>query len=160
MWRGPGVPTVAAMETTTRTPVATVGAAYAAFGSGDVPTLLDLFADDAVMEDHGVTTSAQRAGHSLLSVRRGKAEVAAFFAEAATLTVHEFAVHELLASPTSGTVVALVSVDFGLPNGGRYRDAEAHVWTVGPDGRVTAVRHIVDTAKHLDARRGVDTTTN
>jgi ketosteroid isomerase-like protein len=37
--------------------LATVGAAYAGFGSGDVVTLLDLFADDAVLEDHGVTCS-------------------------------------------------------------------------------------------------------
>jgi ketosteroid isomerase-like protein len=110
------------------------------------------------MEDHGVVTSAQLAGHRLLAVHRGKLEVAAFFAEAATLTVHEFTVHEVLGSPTSGTVVALVTVDFALPNGGRYRDAEAHVWTVGPDGRATSARHLVDTAKHLDARRGVDTT--
>jgi hypothetical protein len=74
------------------------------------------------MEDHGVVTAAQRAGHSLLAVHRGKSEIAAFFAEAATMTVHEFTVHEVLGSPTSGTVV------------------------------------VVDTAKHLDARRGVDTT--
>lgn len=146
------------METTSRTPVDTVLAAYDAYGRGDVPALLDLFADDAVMEDHGVTTSAQLAGDPLLAVRRGKEEVAAFFAEAGALTVHEFAVHEVLGSPTGGTVVALVTVDFGLPNGGRYRDAEAHVWTIGSDGRAAAVRHVVDTAKHLDARRGVDTT--
>ena len=158
MWRSSPIPIVAAMETITNTPVATVGAAYAAFGNGDMQALLDLFADDAVMEHHGVATAAQLAGHPLLVPRRGKAEVAAFFAEAAALTVHEFAVHELLSSPTSGTVAALVTVDFALPNGGRYRDAEVHVWTVGPDGLVTSVRHVVDTAKHLDARRGVDTT--
>jgi len=146
------------METTDRTPVDTVLALYDSYGRGDIPAVLDLFADDAVMEDHGVTTSAQLAGHALLAVRRGKPEVAGFFAEAAALAVHEFTVHEVLGSPSSGTVVALVTVDFGLPNGGRYRDAEAHVWTVGADGRATSVRHIVDTAKHLDARRGVDTT--
>jgi ketosteroid isomerase-like protein len=147
------------MDTTAslRTPVATVGAIYQAFGAGDAAGLLDLFDDDVAMEDHGVTTSAQAAGHPLLRLRRGKAEAAAFFAEAAALTVHEFQVHELLASTSSGTVAALVTVDFGLPNGGRYRDAEVHVWQVR-DGRAVSVRHVVDTAKHLDARRGVDTT--
>src|SRR4051794_11579499 len=137
MWTLPQGPSVGAMETSTRTPVETVGAAYAALGSADITTLLNLFADDAVMEHHGVTTSAQRADHSLLSPRSGKAEVAAFFAEVGTLTVHEFAVHELLSSPTSGTVAALVTVDLELPNGGRYRDAEVHVWAVDPAGRVT-----------------------
>src|SRR4051812_36213584 len=109
MWRRSQLPTVPVMDTSTRTPVDTVLAVYDAFGRGDLESLLDLFSDDAVMEDHGVTTSAQLAGHPLLGVRRGKAEVAAFFAEAATLKVHEFTVHEVLGSPASGTVVALVT---------------------------------------------------
>jgi ketosteroid isomerase-like protein len=144
--------------TTTRTPVETVAAAYESFATGDVPGLLALLADDVTMEDHGVPTSAQQAGHPLLRRRRGKDEAAEFFGEVGALTPYAFTVHELLGHPASGTVAALVTVDFGLPNGGRYRDAEVHVWKVAADGRVTSVRHVVDTAKHLDAHRGVDTT--
>ena len=153
------VPTVVCMDSTaTRTPVETVRAIYRAFGAGDVPGVLDLFDDDITMEDHGVPTSAQRAGHSLLRLRRGKDDAAAFFAEAGALTPHEFTVHEVLGSPAGGTVAALVTVEFSLPHGGRYRDAEVHVWTVGAAGLATSVRHVVDTAKHLEASQGVDTT--
>jgi ketosteroid isomerase-like protein len=143
---------------TSRTPLETVAAAYEAFATGDVPALLALFDDAVSLEDHGVTTSAQQAGHPLLRVRRGKEEAAAFFAEVGALTPYAFTVHELLGHPASGTVAALVTVDFGLPNGGRYQDAEVHVWRVAANGLVTSVRHVVDTAKHLDAHRGVDTT--
>ena len=41
--------------------------------------------------------------------------------------------------------------------GGRFRDEELHRWAFGPDGRVTSLRHYVDTAKHLAAWRGEDT---
>jgi len=33
-----------------------------------------------------------------------------------------------------------------------------HLWTFGDDGRVTRLRHNRDTAKHLAAARGEDTT--
>jgi hypothetical protein len=32
------------------------------------------------------------------------------------------------------------------------------VWTFDGDGRVVALRHYIDTAKHLTAARGADTT--
>jgi ketosteroid isomerase-like protein len=43
-----------------------------------------------------------------------------------------------------------------LPNcGGRsYRDEEIHLWTFNTDGKVTRLRHYVDTAKHIAAYRG------
>jgi len=31
------------------------------------------------------------------------------------------------------------------------------MWTLGDDGRVTRMRHYVDTAKHIAARDGQDT---
>jgi ketosteroid isomerase-like protein len=144
--------------TTPRTPSETVAAAYEAFATGDVPGLLAMLADDVSLEDHGVPSAAQQAGHPLLRLRRGKDEAASFFAEVGALTPYAFTVHEILGHPATGTVAALVTVDFGLPNGGRYQDAEVHVWRVAADGLVTSVRHVVDTAKHLDAHRGVDTT--
>lgn len=46
-----------------------------------------------------------------------------------------------------------------MPGGGRYRDEHLHLWSLGPDGKVTALRHFLDTAKLLAASRGEDTTT-
>ena len=51
-------------------------------------------------------------------------------------------------------VVAQITIDWTLPGGGRLRDEELHLWTFGPDGRVVAFRHYVDTAKHIRAAAG------
>jgi hypothetical protein len=69
--------------------------------------------------------------------------------------VHEFAVLDLLAG--TGRVAAVVVIDAELPGGGRYRDEEMHLWTFRPDGSIGALRHYIDTAKHLAAARGEDT---
>ena len=45
-----------------------------------------------------------------------------------------------------------------LPDGGRFADEELHLWTFDDAGRVTRYRHYVDTAKHIAAASGVDTT--
>jgi uncharacterized protein len=55
--------------------------------------------------------------------------------------------------------VARVALDYTMPSGGRYRDEQLHLWTFGPDGKVVALRHFMDTAKILAATRGEDTTT-
>jgi hypothetical protein len=39
-------------------------------------------------------------------------------------------------------------------------DATRHHWTFGPDGRVVALRHFLDTAEIIAATRGEDTTTS
>jgi uncharacterized protein len=54
--------------------------------------------------------------------------------------------------------VARVALDYTMPSGGRYRDEQLHLWTFGPDGKVVALRHFMDTAKILAAHRGEDTT--
>lgn len=37
----------------------------------------------------------------------------------------------------------------------RLRDEALHLWTVGPDGLISSLRHYVDTAKHIEAAKGV-----
>jgi ketosteroid isomerase-like protein len=46
------------------------------------------------------------------------------------------------------------------PAGGRFRDEELHLWTLGADGRIVRLRHYVDTAKHIAAAAGNDTTSS
>ena len=134
--------------------VATVSALYGAFGRGDVATILDALDEDIAWEswaDH----FAQRAGVAHFAPRRGPAQVAEFFALLSTWTVQEFTLLDVLTSDRQ--VVAEVRLAFDLPGGGRFRDEELHLWTFGADGKVTAVRHYGDTAKHIAADRGEDT---
>ena len=55
-------------------------------------------------------------------------------------------------------VVAEVRAEFSMPNGGRWSDEEMHLWTFDESGRVVRFRHYLDTAKHIAAARGEDTT--
>jgi hypothetical protein len=38
--------------------------------------------------------------------------------------------------------------------GEAVRDEELHLWTFGPDGKVSSFHHVVDTAQHVAAYRG------
>ncbi|MBI4942736.1 MAG: nuclear transport factor 2 family protein [Actinobacteria bacterium] len=135
---------------------ATVAAIYEAFGRGDVPTILSMLAEDVLWDADWADNWGQREHVDLLAPRRGHAGVSKFFTVVGGFTVHEFRVLDLLESGSQ--VVAEVVVDLQAPGGGRYRDEELHRWRFGPDGRVVSMRHYVDTAKHLAAGRGEDTT--
>lgn len=137
--------------------LATVTAIYAAFGSGDVPGLLARL-DDEISWDVWPDNFAQRRGVAHLAPRVGRAAVADFFALLADYPVHEFQVHDIVAN--NERAIAVVTIDICTPAGGRYRDEELHLWTLGADGRATALRHYVDTAKHIAAADGVDTTSH
>jgi ketosteroid isomerase-like protein len=145
------------LETTLDANTAVVADLYAAFGRGDVAAILDLLAEDVSWDGDWADHSAQRAPiDELLVPRHGRAQVGEFFAALAAYSVHEFQVLDLMASDRQ--VVAQIVIDLSYPNGGRIRDEELHLWTFGPRGEITALRHYVDTAKHLAAACGEDTT--
>jgi uncharacterized protein len=133
----------------------TVSHVYAAFGQGDVPAVLDRLAPDVAWE-HWRDNFAQRAGVPHLVARQGPADVANFFAVLGTYTVQAFDVLDIIGSGRQ--VIAEVRASFGLPGGGRFEDEELHLWTFDDEGRVVRFRHYVDTAKHIEAARGEDTT--
>jgi ketosteroid isomerase-like protein len=134
--------------------LATVGEIYAAFGRGDLDTILGLIADDCAWESW-LQNTAQDDGVSYLQPRRGPAGVADFFAEVAKFEIHAFEVVDMFAG---GEKVAVqVLIDACAPGGGRFRDEELHLYTLDASGRVTAMRHYVDTAKHIAANAGRDT---
>ena len=141
--------------TTTTGNAATVTELYDAFGRGDVPALLARLADDVAWEEWG-DNWAQRAGLPTMTRRTGPAEVAGFFAIVGTWTLHEFTVLDVIGD--GHQVVAEVRAEFALPGGGRFRDEELHLWTFDESGRVVRFRHYLDTAKHIAAGRGEDTT--
>jgi len=136
--------------------ISLIAAIYEAFGRGDVEAILARLRPDVSWDADWQDNFVQHEPIAYLLPRRGPAEVAEFFAAVGAATVHEFAVLDLMASERQ--VVAQVRIDLELPNGGRLRDEELHLWTIAPDGRVSALRHYIDTAKHLAAARGEDTT--
>ena len=57
-----------------------------------------------------------------------------------------------------GKVAVEVVVDVTSPAGGRSRDEELHLYTLDDSGKVSRMRHYVDTTKHIADNRGEDTT--
>jgi uncharacterized protein len=136
--------------------LATIRGIYAAFGNGDIPAILERLAEDVRWEDWN-DSFAQRAGVSGLRARSGRSDVAGFFSLIGEWEITEFEIKDIMASESQ--VVADVVIDAKLPNGGRYRDEELHLWTFDDEGKVSRLRHYVDTAKHIAASAGQDTTT-
>ncbi len=131
--------------------LATVNAIYAAFGAGDIPALLDYLGED-VQWEAWADNQAQQAGVPWLQGGQGKAAVAAFFQAVGAMTMHDFRVLDMLASDRQ--VAVEVALEVTLPNGRRFADEELQLWTVDDAGRVTRMRHYLDTAKHIAAHRG------
>ena len=140
---------------TTTGNAATVARIYEAFGRGDVPAILERLADDVAWEEWR-DSFAQRAGVPYLMPRHGRAAAAGFFEIVGTWTVLDFTVLDVIGN---GRQVAVeLQAEFALPGGGRFADEEIHLWTFDEEGRVTRFRHYLDTAKHIAASRGDDTT--
>jgi ketosteroid isomerase-like protein len=135
----------------------TIRETYAAFGRGDVPAILDLIAEDCDWEAWG-DNSAQAAGVPHLQRRRGPSGVAEFFAAVAELEMHDFKVLDYLAGDDQ--VAAEIVIEASTPKGGRFRDEELHLWKLDAHGKIVRLRHYVDTAKHIAATAGEDTTAN
>jgi uncharacterized protein len=135
---------------------ATIADVYAAFGRGDVPAILDRLAPGVAWEEWDDPTFAQRAGIPHLAARTGPADVAGFFTVLGSYTVLDFSVLDIIGSGRQ--VVAEVRASFAMPDGGRFADEELHLWTFDEAGRVIRFRHYCDTAKHIAAARGDDTT--
>jgi ketosteroid isomerase-like protein len=128
---------------------------YAAFGRGDIPTILDLMADDVPWE-HWDDSFVQRGDVPSLKALSGRDGVAEFFGAIADWDVTEFSVLDLAASENQ--VMAEIVISATLPNGGRFRDEELHLWGFDSNGKINRMRHYVDTAKHIAAEHGEDTT--
>jgi ketosteroid isomerase-like protein len=133
----------------------TVEEIYAAFGNGDIPAVLDRMADDVRWEEWS-DSFAQRAHVPELLPRTGRDGVADFFQAIADWEITEFSVLDVMASGSQ--VVAEVVIAASIPGGGRFCDEELHLWTFDDSGKVSRMRHYVDTAKHIAAAGGEDTT--
>ncbi len=142
--------------TTTLNHTAAVAAIYEAFGRGDVAAVLGHLSPEVTWDGDWADNWGQDGSLPHFLPRRGHDAVREFFHALSAYTLHDLQVHDLLAG--DGQVVAQVTIELTTPSGGRLRDEELHLWTFGPDGSVSALRHYIDTAKHLEAGKGIDTT--
>ena len=144
-------------STDTSANAATVAAIYEAFGGGDIPKFLTFLAEDIRWESDWEDNFAQRpGGPTFFLPLTGRANLDPFFTAMGANTFHQLDVQQVIAD--GDTCVARVALEYTMPGGGRYRDEQLHLWSFGPDGKVVALRHFLDTAKLLAATRGEDTT--
>ncbi len=120
----------------------TIQAIYEAFGNGDLPGALAHMSEDIAWEpelpDYGLPW---------LQPGRGKAHVAAFFT--ALGTAMDFAGLEPLNWLEGGDQVAVVVRASASVRGNPLPGYEVHLWTLGADGKATALSHFVDTHGHM-----------
>ena len=133
----------------------TVKEIYDAFGRGDIPAILGKIAPGCRWESWE-NNRAQREGVPTLQPRTGPEGVAQFFAAVGELGISDFRVLDIL--PGDRQVAVEVLIEYTTPAGGRLRDEEVHLWALDDSQRVTRLRHYVDTAKHIAAYAGEDTT--
>jgi len=126
---------------------------YAAFGDGDIGAILGRLADD-VRWDEWAPTSRTGEVIPYLAPRVGRDAVAGFFGEIIeALEFERFEPTALLASDDQ--VAALINVTLMVKaTGTRIEDTEIHLWTFGPDGKIVALRHFLDTLQHAAAQSG------
>ena len=122
---------------------------YAAFGRGDVATILGHLNDPVGWEEWTAGNSAQKLAVPWMALRQHPSEVAQFFGVVATLKFHDFQVLSILAG--GNQVAAEVFIHFETPGGAHLRDEEIHLWTFNDQGKVTRFRHYADTHKHIAA---------
>jgi uncharacterized protein len=131
--------------------IPTIQAIYAAFARGDAAGLLEKLSDDVKWE-HWEGNSAQKAGVPYLQARRGKAGVAEFLTSLGAVNLKSMAVVSLMEN--AHQVSATFTIELEVKATGKsLRDEEVHVWTLDDRGRVIAMRHYCDTAKHIEANR-------
>jgi uncharacterized protein len=131
--------------------VETVKRGYEAFGRGDIPAILELLADDVRWEHHPTGNSAQDRDVPYMRARSGREAAAGFFADIAEdFEMSTFNPHSFLEG--DGLVATVIEYELTVKSTGkRVHDEEIHLWEFGPDGKVVAYRHFLDTTKAIEA---------
>ncbi len=120
------------------TPLALVQSAYAAFGTGDIPGLLNLLTPDVRWEFVG-DSKAPYTGRV-----QGRSQVAEWFQAVAQVDgIQAFEPREFLVGADHVTVLGWERTQ-ALPNGGIFESTWVHVWQV-KDGLLSRFFGILDT---------------
>ena len=127
-----------------------VQAIYAAFGQGDVPTILGRLAEDVTWE-YGVNSTDV----PWLQPRRGREEVGAFFQALTALEFTKFLPKAFFADDR--TVIVLLDVEAAVKATGSkvVEEDQVHIWHFDQRGQVGRFRHRADTHQHWVALHGM-----
>jgi ketosteroid isomerase-like protein len=131
----------------------TVQALYQAFGAGDVPTFLSHLADD-VQWEQWPDNRATSAGVPWLQPYSGRDAVMGFFAAVGQMEIVDLQILNMMEGGDEVAVSFVLEAKLPQCGGRSYRDEEIHLWTFNADGKVSRLRHYVDTAKHIEAFKG------
>ena len=127
-------------------PIDTIRSAYAAFGRGDIPALLEYLADDIEWTFDGST------GDAYMRTAHGKDDVMRWFAQVMAVDgIQAFEPRQMLAGPEHVTVIGWERTK-ALPAGGVFESNWIHVWQLQND-RVTRFFGMFDSAAAARARR-------
>ena len=139
---------MSATENRAATNLAVVGGIYEAFGRDDIDFILGQIAEDCSWESW-LDNHGQKAGIPPMKPRHGRAGVAEFFGYVATMQIEDFQVLDMLASDRQVVVEVLITI--AMPDGGSVTDEELHLYSLNDEGKITRMRHYVDTAKQIKA---------
>ena len=127
-------------------PIQTVQEIYAAFGRGDIPAIVARLAPDVEWE-YGAN------GHPApwLQTIRGRDQVPRFFEALGAIELTQFQPKQILGD--GNTVVVLLDEAFTARATGRQvvEEDAVHIWHFDDSGRVSRMRHRVDTLAHARA---------
>ncbi len=137
------------MTTTNHTHLETVASMYEAFGRGDLAGILSHLSDDVTWDVTEEPWTPHAANVPWLLPRRGHAQVTEFFEIVGAWTYERFEALDMLVSDTQ--VAAQMRMIADLPNGKRIDEVVIHLWTFGQDGKVIALRRMLDTAANIAA---------
>lgn len=127
----------------------TINNIYEAFGKGDIPFIINCLAED-VQWEQWADNSAQKAEVPWMKPQQGKAGAMEFFKTLGQLVIKEFSVLSVMGNENQ--VAAEFVIEAEVPaTGGSYRDEELHLWTFNDAGKITRLRHYIDTTKHIAA---------
>jgi len=129
-------------------PVEIVQAAYAAFGRGDIPALLEFVNDDIEWTFDGST------GEPYMRTARGKDDLMRWFGEVASVDgIQAFEPRQFLAGTDHVTVIGWERTQ-ALPGGGVFESNWIHVWQLR-GGKLARFLGMFDSAAAARARATV-----
>jgi uncharacterized protein len=122
-----------------------------ALEQGDAEEFARHLAEDVRWEYHPTGNTAQDADVPYMRLREGPQAAKGFLRD----IEQDFAMHSLDLKSFlvgDGRVAVLIGYELTVrATGKRVRDEEIHLYEFGPDGRVSAFRHFLDTAKAIEA---------
>jgi uncharacterized protein len=117
---------------------------------GDAEEFVRHLADDVRWEFHPTGNTAQDADVPYMRLREGPEAAAGFLHDIA----EDFEMQSIEAKSFlegDGQIAVLIGYELTVKaTGKRLRDEEVHLYELGSDGRVTAFRHFLDTAKAIE----------